>query len=67
MQEALHAIHHHNNCKSDGPENWPHNEGWNNSSDNDQSFRFGSHDCENTNVVSQNQIKEHLGQLSMSK
>jgi hypothetical protein len=35
MQEALHAIHHHNNCKSDGPENWPHNEGWNNSSDND--------------------------------
>jgi len=33
MQEAFHAVHKHNNRKSDCPKNWPHNESWKNGSD----------------------------------
>ena len=33
MQEALHAVHKHDNREGDSPENWPHNESWDDSGD----------------------------------
>ena len=52
MQETFHAVHKHNDGKCNGPEDGPHNEGWDNCAKDNCTSTFGCHDSEDTNILS---------------